>query len=356
VLLDALGYLQLGEMMRADPSCLWNRLAARGRLLPLTSVYPSTTATALATLMSGATPLGHGLLGYELWLREYGALTEMLSLKPAYGTGKETLLDWGMEPERFLPVPGLGALLAAQGVETTTLLASAIVRGGLTRMCYRGFGHIYGYQNIDDLWALARYLIRHDHAERSLHFLYWGGVDTAIHRHGAGGGHWQAAYHAATRSCEERLLSQLTPAERQGTLFILVADHGFLDTPEALAHDTDADPRFRARLAVPYSGESRAAYLHSLDGDSPATLAALEQTLGPDFLVRRSEEVIAAGLFGPPSSPAPESLARLGQLMVIPRGGRYLDRREVRKRVHGRHGGLSAAEMLVPWLAVRLDD
>ena len=72
VLLDALGYLQLGQMLDEHPDCVWGSLARRGRLLPMTSIYPSTTATTPATILTGHPPIAHGLLGYELWLREYG--------------------------------------------------------------------------------------------------------------------------------------------------------------------------------------------------------------------------------------------------------------------------------------------
>ncbi len=354
VLLDALGYLQLGQMLDQFPGCLWARLAQRGRLLPMTSIAPSTTATALATVGSGVEPIAHGLLGYELWLREYGALAEMLSVKPAFGTGQETLLDWGFKPERFIPAPGLGALLAREGVETTALVPTRFITGGLTRMCYRGFTRMIGYAHVGGMWALARHALERDRAARSLYFLYWGGIDSAIHQHGSAGGHWQAAFHTATRSCEEQFISRLGPREREGTVCVLIADHGFVDSPEPLAHDTDADPVLRRELAIPYSGEARMAYLHCLAGDSDAALGAIQGALGSDFIVRRTRDLAAAGLFGQ-SAPAPESLARMGHFVALARGECYLDRREVRKKLRGRHGGLTPEEMLIPWLATRLD-
>lgn len=65
--------------------------------------------------------------------------------------------------------------------------------------------------------------------------------------------------------------------------------------------------------------------------------------------------MVRGGLFGI-GSPAPESLARLGHFIVVPRGLHYLDRQDRRLKLRGRHGGLSPDEMLVPWLAARLDD
>lgn len=354
VLLDALGYRQFQEAVAGQPGSFWQHLARRGVLLPMTSLVPSTTSTALASLLTGTEPITHGLLGYELWLREYGVLTEMLALKPAFGTGKETLLDWGLDPERFLPVPGIGSLLAEQGVRTVALVPMAHTHGGLTRMCYRGFTHVLGYTDVDGMCALALDMLRHDLAERSLYVLYWGGIDSTIHRNGSSDGQWLHQFGAASRAIE-RLLRLLSPRERQGTVFVMLADHGFVDAPEPLAHVSERNPVLQALLTVPYSGEARATYLHTTHGDDPSLARTVQQSLGDHYSVVPMRAAVAAGLFGK-GSPAPESAARLGQFFVAAHGEHYLDRRNIRSRLRGRHGGLSPREMLVPWLAVRLDD
>jgi hypothetical protein len=354
VLLDALGYLQLGQMLQAEPDGLWPRLAHQGMLLPMTSIVPSTTNAALMTLMTGYEPVSHGILGYELWLREYGVLAEMLALKPVYGTGKETLMDWGLVPEQMVPVPGVGALLATEGVRTTAMVPAPFTRSALTRMLYRGFQQMYGFTSVDGLWALTRYVFGQDTSERSIYFVYWGAIDKAAHEHGSAGGHWQAQYRAVSQACDKQFLSQLGAEERRGTLLVMIADHGFVDTPADLAYDTECDSPLRHQLMIPFSGESRAAYLHTCHGADDITYSQLQGALGPDFVVRPTEQTLRAGLWGP-RSPAPESLARLGQFVAIARGQHYLDRKNLRNKLRGRHGGLSAAEMLVPWLAVRLD-
>ena len=355
VLLDALGYLQLGQMMQAEPEGLWSRLARQGALLPMTSISPSTTNAALMTLMTGREPISHGILGYELWLREYGVLAEMLALKPVYGTGKETLIDWGLVPEQMVPVPGIGGLFTAEGVRTTAMVPAPFTRGALTRMLYRGFNQMYGFTSVDGLWALTRYVFGQDTSERSLYFLYWGAIDKAAHEHGSAGGHWEAQYRTVTQACEKQFLSRLTREERRGTLFMMIADHGFIDTPADQAYDTESDTPLRRQLMIPFSGEARAAYLHASRPEQETTQDSLQEALGPHFIVRRTADALRAGLWGS-GLPAPESLSRVGHYVSLARGHHYLDRKNLRNKLRGRHGGLSPAEMLVPWLAVRLDD
>lgn len=354
VVLDALGYLQLTQKLTDEPEGLWARFARQGMLLPMTSVFPSTTATALASLMTGAEPIAHGYLGYQVWMREYGVLTQMLALKPALAECQETLLDWGLVPERVLPVPALGSMLEDSGIATTALVAAQYIRGALTRISYRGFGEMLGYADVEGMWqATQQALERHRH-ERNVILVYWGGIDSAAHAYGSGGGIWESQYQLVTEACERHFISRLTPEMRRDTLLVMCADHGFIDSPPEMAHDTDNDPIFQHELLIPFSGEARAAYLHCIAGEDNATRQALQYTLGPNYTVKPSREVVEAGLFGE-GRPWRESLVRLGHFCVIPSGQHYLDRQELRFVLKGRHGGLNAEEMLVPWLAVRLD-
>ncbi len=351
ILLDALGYLALQKLFEGDS--VWRGLAAQGRMLPMTSVVPSTTATALATLMTGRSPLEHQLLGYELWLRRYGVLTDMLNLKPVYGADIETLLDWGLEPERFLPVPGLGTRLTAAGVHSCAIIRHIFRHSALTRMCYRGFQQVEGYTGLVDLWVTARRTLSKQ-ADRLFCFVYWGGIDTAIHRYGSAKGLWARRYAQITAAFKQWFLDQLKPSDREGTLLIMCADHGFVDTPEEAAHDTERDPILAQELLIPFSGESRAAFLHCQRGAHPRVRQRIWKALGDGYEVVPMVQAITEGLFGP-GTPSPEAWARLGHFFVAARGARYLDRLDRRSKIRGRHGGLSPQEMLVPWLAVRLD-
>lgn len=350
VLVDALGYFYLQRVLGDGHAGIWRDLAARGVLLPMTAVCPSTTITSLATLMTGASPAEHGLLGYELWLRQLGVLAEMLSLKPVYGAGEETLVQWGLDPTRLLPMPTLAERLAAEDVSTVGLLAAMHRHSPLTRALYRGMGRLVGYEDVTDLWRQLTTLLETLPKERELVLAYWGGLDAAIHLHGTGDGAWQKAWLAFTQAMEQGL-SGLSPAACESTALIIAADHGFVDSPLAAAHDADEDPILRGSLLISPSGESRLGFLHTMGVEARAEL---RRALEDDFALVESSLALEAGLFGP-GQPASETSVRLGDLLAISRADHYLDRLDRRRRLRGRHGGLSPEEMLIPWLAVRLD-
>ena len=354
VLLDALGYRHLRRMHEAGEGGAWETLARSGVLLPITSVFPSTTNAALCTLGTGRAPLSHGMFAYEMWLREYGVLTQMLTIKPVYAKGPETLLSWGFDPERFLAVPGVGEWLREHGIASRTMVPRQFTRGTLTRMCYRGFDEVIGYINADDMWAHTAHALQRESAAKSYTFVYWGGVDTAMHQHGGAGGYWQGQYRGVTASFEREFLARLRPEDRDGTVVIMIADHGFVDTPLNQVHTVAHNPVLSEALAVPFSGESRAAFLHCRDGGSDETRRRIATSLGDGFRVASTKEVVQAGLFGR-GAPCAEATSRLGNLIVAARGERSLDRSDAIRGPRGRHGGLTPEEMLVPWLAARLD-
>ncbi|MEN6478349.1 MAG: alkaline phosphatase family protein [Anaerolineales bacterium] len=353
VLIDALGYLQLRTMLAREPESILSRMAERGTLLPMTSVCPSTTVTALTTLGPAESPAVHGVLGYELWLREYGVLTEMIGLKPVYSAASTDLLSWGFQPEAFVPVPGLGHWLAESGVRATAHVAEQFVSSGLTRMCYRGYARVIGHQGLPSLWENLGADLAAAGRQRSFHYVYWGGIDHAIHLHGADTPDWPRAYREIGATLGDWLERWLHTAPVPNTLLLVCADHGFVSTPEDQAYVSEGSP-LEAELLVPSSGEARCAYLHTLAGPSPETRARLSEALGPDYSLIETPRALRAGLFGP-GQPCAEAPSRLGHYVAVAHGQHYIDRLRRAAWMRGRHGGLAAAEMLVPWLAVRAD-
>jgi hypothetical protein len=354
VLLDATGYLRFRRLLEADESLSFAHLVKGGRLIPLTSVFPSTTVAALSTLWTGRAPAEHGLLGYALYLQEYGVVADMLGLKPMRGQGRETLVDWGLEPEKFLPVPSLAKLLTPYGITCRLLTRQYYVDSPLSRMLHREVAEKRGYISSSDMWVSIRHLLAQHRHERLLLIAYWGGVDGIAHKYGPTAEAWPAEIRNLAFSLEREFLQPLPPADREGTLLLITADHGqVLAPPEQAVLVTKHPPLWRA-LALPPSGESRAAYLHVRPGQAEVVRAYLEEQLAGRFVVLDSDTALKAGLLGKGKT-APETPSRIGDLIALARGENSLHWGYKEPKLRGRHGGLTPEEMLVPLLMVRLD-
>jgi hypothetical protein len=337
----------------ARPGTAWHWLSQRGVLAPLTSVFPSTTTAALTSLATGLAPGQHGMLGYELWLKEFGVTANMIQLAPM-GAGGQTgsLAEMGLDQDTFIRAPILARHLAAQGVDVHAFLPAFIVGSGLTRLTL-GKVQRHPFHAPSDLWPGMRQLLEATPGQRQLVWAYWPMVDTLSHVYGPADETVQREAESFGEMLRAAFLEPLSPAARAGTLFVLIADHGQVDTPPEAAFDLRGHAEFLDHLHILPTGEHRAAYLHVRPGHADAARAYLEQRWPNDFVVVPQTDVIHSGLLGRPLDD--RAASRLGELLVLSRDQAYLWWSADENRMRGRHGALSRAEMLVPFLAARLD-
>ncbi len=357
VVVDALGYETFRRALKANRRNGFNRLLQDGgQLIPLTSVFPTTTTAALTSLWTGYTPAEHGFVGYQLFLRDYGARANMIAFSPAatQKLGREQLLDVGLQPEKFLPVPTLPETLAATSVPVYNLIEQPFMSSALGRTQFHGVRETRGVITSSDLWVEMRHWLEALRGQRAVLMAYWSALDSLGHTYGAASEALPAELDNLAYSFERELLDKLSAAARKGTLFLLTADHGMADTPPEQTFYINRHPDLRDRLVFGYTGDARAAYLHCRQGEVEAVRQFFEAHYGDRFCVLASQAALEAGLLGP-GPHAPETRHRIGDLIVISRGGASMCDRNEPPKERGRHGGLLADEMLVPLLAARLD-
>src|SRR5690349_6390200 len=90
---------------------------ARRRKCALTSVFPSTTASAITTSYTGRTPLEHGLTGWFTYFGEAGCVAALL---PFRSRGDFVSLSArGVTPDRLFTAPSLFGTLPMKSVVVT---------------------------------------------------------------------------------------------------------------------------------------------------------------------------------------------------------------------------------------------
>ncbi|NIV33300.1 MAG: hypothetical protein GWN58_28795 [Anaerolineae bacterium] len=353
VILDAVGYLGFKRLLEQKETGFgW--LVEHGEFVPLTSVFPSTTMAAMSTIWTGRTPADHGFLGRRLYLPEYGLLADMIRLMPAIHGQPGSLMQWGWEPEAFIPVPHLAQLLSNAGCRTVAHLYGPHAGGGLSRLFLRGVERIEGFINCSDMWINVRETLTERTGAPLLVSAYWAGTDDVAHRYGPEDERLEAAVRQIAQSFEQDFLTPLLAAAREGTVVIVTSDHGQVETPPEQAVHLSEHPRLKEMLLWPPTAEPRASYLHVRPRCAEMARDYLSTYLGDRFLVLDMEDVVSAGLFGPGEMPA-ESRNRLGDLLLLARDDSRLIPEGASAADRGEHGGLRPEEMLVPLLMARLD-
>jgi hypothetical protein len=338
VLIDGLGYNYLTE--RGRGGALVDHLQGR-----FTSVFPSTTASAITTSFTGASPQQHGLTGWFTWFPEIDAIAAPL---PFRRRGEDTsLTEHGIQPERLLAAPRMLDTLTTRRIVVSQ---RRIVDSDYSRH-FSGASQRRGYDHLADLVAEVEAAVRSG-PERKYIYAYYPEFDSVAHKHGVGSA--QAASRLlAVDAAFADLLRRLAGTD---TALVLSADHGFIDTPPSEALELSNYPEIAALLVRPLSGEPRVAFCHVRAGEVEAFTAKARDLLGEYAEVRPSSALIEEGWFGPGTA-HPRLRDRVGDVsLVMKRHATLKDYIEGEKRhaMIGNHGGATPDEMLLPLVFARL--
>jgi predicted AlkP superfamily pyrophosphatase or phosphodiesterase len=342
VLVDGLGMRRLERQLDADPSLALRDLVKQGGGAwgTITSVAPSTTTAALATVCTGLAPGEHGVLGYRMllpWLGRVANVIQFVDVRD--GT------PIGVPPETLLDSPTIFDRLRRAGTEAHVVTRSDYLGSELSRMLHAG-AEMHGYEGLGEMGARLRRVI--SRPGKRFAFCYWDLIDVVSHGRGS-----NTPEVDEELALLDRALSRAFKGGDGKTLVIVTADHGHSDWSPRAETYIDEIPALAKTLSLPAAGDSRFLYLYT-DDASAARKAAEKQLPSVAALLPR-ERAIKEGLFGA-NGVKGEYAARIGDLVVIPSGNHsYRQTRPLGGHTMlGRHGGLSDEEMLVPLIALRV--
>ncbi len=354
VLMDALALHRFQRWLENGDIPIWSSLLDGGLLAPLTSISPSTTCAATTTLWTGQSPSSHGIIGYEMFLKEYGLVANMILHTPMsfQSGGLGSLEHAGFDPEEFINVKRLGSHLRDNDVIPYAFQSHHIAHSGLSRMFMEDVD-IKPFGTPAELWINVRQLIENRSKERMYSWIYWGQVDGLSHYYEPDDERVLAEFASFSNAFEEFFLKRLRPSDRKDTLLILTADHGQINTLDEPRYFYKNHPQLDEMLHIKPTGENRLMFLYVRPGKLNAVKDYFNQTWPDQFSLLDPEQAISSGLFGP-GEMHPRLRERMGDLIVIPHKNAYIWWGEKDNFLRGRHGGLTSEEMLVPFLAVRL--
>lgn len=305
---------------------------ARHRRSAISAVFPSTTASAITTSFTGATPLEHGLTGWFTYFPEAGCVGAPL---PFQRRGEKASL--GVAPERIFAEPPLFDTLAARAIVVSwrTIIDSTY------NAFHCGRAERLAYDDLEGFVAQTVAAVKSGPG-RKLVYAYWPEFDALAHRYGVASAEVRAHFDALDAAVGE-LLARLAGSD---TLLVLTADHGFIDSPADEA--IELPPQLASMLRFPLCGERRVAFCHV--HDQKAFIGRARSLFQDRADVRPSQELLAEGWFGPGRA-HPRFAQRIGDVALLMRGrGTVKDwvPGESRHLHIGNHGGTSEDEMHIP--------
>ncbi|MCY4515624.1 MAG: alkaline phosphatase family protein [Acidimicrobiaceae bacterium] len=318
LVVDGLGWHQLHRHRSLAPSLA----AASDATSPVTTVAPSTTATALTSLATGAAPGEHGLVGY----RVPTSLGLLNALRWRAG-GRDVRME--LPPEELQPVDpfcGQPVAVVTRAEFRDSGFSAAHLRGGSMR----------GWREVSDIVQRVRGAVDEGF---QLVFAYYDTLDKVAHEFGLGD------RYRSTLATVERLAVALRSEVGDEIPLIVTADHGVVEVVEPPVM-IDAEV---AEFTGGWSGEARMLWLHARTGAAAELVACCERYAG--FAEAAPvEQVLDERWLGRHVTEA--ARRRLGDVVLVPRGLQAFtmpDEDQPHHPLIGRHGGLTSEEMLVPF-------
>lgn len=337
LVIDGLGH---GYLTQAHPtSCLRQHLRAA-----ITSVFPSTTATAITTFLTGLAPQQHGLTGWHMYFRELGTVTAVLPFRARHGG--PSLTQSGVDAAALF---GHGSLFDRLAVPSHIVAPQRIVHSDFN-LAHSGCARRMGYASLAQFFERIREAVA-DGTGRKYVYAYYPELDGLAHEYGIASP--QVATHFAELDAAFGLF--LSSIRGSGSTVVVTADHGFIDTTPESEIELDQHPALAEALVLPLCGERRAAYCYVHPHKREQFERYVRDELAGCAALFESAQLVAHGYFGP-GEPHPRLCERIGHYTLMMKHNYVIKDwlpNERRYTQIGVHGGVSMQEMVVPLIVAQ---
>jgi hypothetical protein len=302
-------------------------LATLGGLesMKITTVVPSTTASALTSITTGLPPAQHGIVGFRM--RVDREVLNVLSWQSSNGRRPPDPFTVQRHP------PFLG--------RTVPVVTKSEFRSSGFSEAHLRDARFYGWHAPSSLVEHCRLLVA---AGEPFVYAYYPGIDSVAHAHGLHDGFYQAELVAA-----DRLVAGLLESLPPTAALLVTSDHGQVHVGADGWRELDAI----ADLVDVYSGEGRFRHLHARRGGTAELASTAREHLGDSAWVFTRDELLDEGWLGTPVGPA--ARRRVGDVVLAARGtAAFADPTMPREvQLISAHGSITASEMYVPLVSGR---
>lgn len=363
LIMDGFGYEQLQSLANSQdiPNIAKACESPQAFFMPATSVYPSTTVTALTSAATGYSPAQHGMMATNLYMREIGCIVNFIGFRPQTAPGRASFPDSIFNPETLLPVPNIYLRMEKAGIDVEIINFERFKQTSISRFTSAGAdagnNNFKGYGTPSDAFSqLRESLLAKNSNQKSFTYVYVPTIDMISHRYGPLSSSYKAEVATLDFALKKQLIEPL--AGRNDTVLLVVADHGQRYSALENTLWLEKYPELTQNLFAPVTGESRVRYLHVKHDKQAAVCDYIKQNFSENFFTITKSEAMENGLFGVPGKPlGKEAEDRIGDLLLISHKD-WICRQHItnEERLHthlGVHAGLSSAEMLIPFLAYR---
>lgn len=330
IIIDGLGFDFLMEY--GDKGFLKNHITRK-----MTSVFPSSTASAYISIATGVAPQQHGLTGWFMFLRETGILTSILPfVTKAGGIPLNNIL--------FSDIYDHKSIFSGLNTSSFCIMPESFINSQCSKAITKGAKR-KSYGDIKGFFRRIKNILSFDDNKKFV-FAYWDQLDKIAHEKGIKSE--EAIEHL--KMLNEEISRFAASLDKKNTALIITSDHGMIDSSDESTIWLEDHPDLSRTLALPLAGDSRVAYCYVRPGMVSEFEKYITENLNRYCDLYNSTDLIEKGFFGL-YEPDNRLYQRTGDYTLIMKEN-YMIRETVsgqkNKELTGVHGGLTSEEMFVP--------
>lgn len=337
IVLDGLGYDFLKKY--GKKSFLHKKLKGK-----LTSVFPSTTASAITTFNTGLAPQEHALTGWFVFLEE---LKEVVAILPLVPRGKEKPIK--IDTRKTEEIYNFKSFYEDLKIPSYTITHKNYINSPYNKAIAKGSKRV-PCKSLPSLFAQMRKIILKN-PKRKYVYAYWGGLDSVCHRKGTDSS--KALKHFL--ELDKRIKSLNDFLKDKNAVVIITSDHGQINTREKKEIiKLENHPELKNCLEGPLSGEPRVAYCNVKKSKTRQFENYIKNNFGKICWLYKSSELIKKNFFGL-GKPHKKIASRIGNYVLIMKDNHIIGDSvpgEKDKNFIGNHGSVSSEEMYVPLIVL----
>ena len=310
-----------------------NSILKRNKKLDLLTVFPSTTACVLTSIVTAKFPLEQGIWGWFNYNRKLCKQYYPLLFKE-----RKTLEDLKNQGVLMEDIFKDNSLLNFLEGKTSVLFPSHINDSVYSQFVIEN-NNRYSYNNFDDIEDYVKKIVFDN--EKSYTYLYIPDVDTLEHKYGTD----SSIVFDKLLEIEKLILKLM---DCKDLTIVFTADHGQIDLKKRLIIDLKKYEKYF--YALPTIDFCTASY-YVKDEYKQKFLKEFNSDFKDEMFIFSTEEVLKSKIFGI-GNVSDYAKGNLGEFISICKAGNYFLFDEKEEEFRGGHSGLTKEEMMVPLVII----
>jgi len=338
MVIDGLGY---NYLKKQKSSFLLKNLKSK-----MTSTFLSTTTCANTSFFVGYPPQQHALTGWDINLKEIGAITTILPFVSMYGSESLTKAKFKMNQ-----IMNIDSYHKGFKGKCFILLDKEISNSPLTKYVSK-YANIIPTKTYKNKFVKLKKLIKKKSTQRRFIHMYIPDLDSIAHKEGIN----SKKVNDIFLNLDKRIQNLSESIKGTSTKLIVVADHGLIDSSLKTEMWIENIQGLKECLTIPLAGEPRVRDVFVRPSKVKDFEKIMKNKMSKICWCFKGEQLIKDNFYGL-GKPNKKLIDRVGDYVLIMKENYVLKDKlanyeKPKKFQKGNHGGVSNDEMLVPLILI----